>query len=69
MRQAGKLRGMKWAGFVCVVLTGMALAQQPARTTVSATVYRADGTAASGTVLISWPALPRRMRSPWQGER
>lgn len=32
-------------------------AQGPALTTVSGTVYRADGTAASGTVLISWPTF------------
>jgi len=29
----------------------------PGVTTISDTVYRADGTAASGTVLISWPAF------------
>ena len=34
-----------------------ALAQGPALTTVSDTVYRADGTAAGGTVLISWPSF------------
>jgi hypothetical protein len=32
-------------------------AQGPALTTISDTVYRADGTAASGTALISWPAF------------
>jgi trimeric autotransporter adhesin len=32
-------------------------AQGPALTTISGTVYRADGTAASGTVLISWPSF------------
>jgi trimeric autotransporter adhesin len=32
-------------------------AQGPALTTVSGTVYRADGTSASGTVLISWPSF------------
>ena len=32
-------------------------AQGPALTTVSGTVYRADGTAAAGTVLISWPTF------------
>src|SRR6202049_569962 len=32
-------------------------AQGPALTTVSGTVYRADGTAASGTALISWPSF------------
>ena len=32
-------------------------AQGPTLTTISGTVYRADGTAASGTVLISWPSF------------
>jgi hypothetical protein len=32
-------------------------AQGPTLTTVSGTVYRADGSAASGTVLISWPSF------------
>jgi len=32
-------------------------AQGPALTTISGTVYRADGTAASGTALISWPSF------------
>lgn len=44
-------------GLTCALLFTTALAQQPARTTVSDTVYRADGSTASGTVLISWPAF------------
>ena len=32
-------------------------AQAPATTTISDVVYRADGTAAGGTLLISWPAF------------
>jgi len=45
-----------------VLLMALALptrlqAQGPALTTVSGTVYRADGTVASGTVLISWPSF------------
>src|ERR1700675_2659863 len=32
-------------------------AQGPALTTVSGTIYRADGTEAAGTVLISWPSF------------
>ncbi|MGB6632141.1 MAG: hypothetical protein WBE52_12955, partial [Terriglobales bacterium] len=32
-------------------------AQGPVLTTISDTVYRADGTAAEGTVLISWPSF------------
>ncbi len=38
-------------------LTTEVQAQGPALTTVSGTVYRADGTTASGTVLISWPSF------------
>jgi len=40
-----------------LTLSTMLQAQGPALTTISATVYRADGTAASGTVLISWPSF------------
>src|SRR5579859_7730516 len=43
---------LSWA---LVALVGQALAQGPALTTVSDTVYRADGSPAAGTVLISWP--------------
>jgi hypothetical protein len=32
-------------------------AQGPALTTISGTLYRADGTVASGAVLISWPSF------------
>jgi hypothetical protein len=47
---------------VLALLTALALpaalqAQGPALTTISDTVYRADGTAASGMVLISWPSF------------
>jgi trimeric autotransporter adhesin len=34
-----------------------ALGQTPATTTISDIVYRADGTPAGGTLLISWPAF------------
>src|SRR5579863_3030833 len=34
-----------------------AMAQTPALTTISDTVYRADGSPASGTLLISWPGF------------
>jgi len=40
-----------------VMATYSAWAAGPALTTISDTVYRADGTAAAGTVLISWPAF------------
>jgi len=44
-----------WVG-VAILPAGAADAP-PATTRVSDTVYRADGTPASGTVLISWPAF------------
>jgi len=46
--------------FVCCfcVLAGLvSQAQSPATTTISDTVYRADGTPAAGTLLISWPTF------------
>ena len=42
---------------VAAMMAPYAWAAGPALTTISDTVYRADGTAASGTVLISWPAF------------
>jgi hypothetical protein len=43
---------------VIVVMAATAMwASGPALTTISDTVYRADGTPASGTALISWPAF------------
>lgn len=55
MRQVEKSRGMArrvWvaAALACVLITTTLRAQQPARTTISDTVYRADGSAASGAV-------------------
>jgi len=40
-----------------VLASGISTAQTPARTTISDVVYRADGTVAGGTLLISWPAF------------
>ncbi len=41
-----------------VMMSGTAAAQSgPATTTVADTVYLADGTAASGTLIITWPAF------------
>ena len=37
--------------------TAVSQAQTPAMTTISDVVYRADGTPAAGTLLISWPAF------------
>jgi hypothetical protein len=42
---------------IALTLATTLQAQGPALTTISDTVYRADGTAASGTVLISWPSF------------
>ena len=42
---------------MAMTLSARLQAQGPALTTISDTVYRADGTAASGTVLISWPSF------------
>src|SRR3954463_6973210 len=40
-----------------LALVGQSVAQGPTLTTISDTVYRADGLAAAGTLLISWPAF------------
>ena len=45
------------AMLIALTLSTTLKAQGPALTTISDTVYRADGTAASGTVLISWPSF------------
>ena len=40
-----------------LTMRGELLAQGPPLTTVSGTVYRADGTTAAGTALIAWPSF------------
>jgi hypothetical protein len=45
------------AGILPLVIDTAAQMSSPALTRVADTVYRADGTAAKGTVLISWPAF------------
>jgi len=42
---------------LCLILPAHCHAQTPALTTVSDIVYRADGAAATGTLLISWPGF------------
>ncbi len=42
---------------ITLTLSARLQAQGPALTTISDTVYRADGSAASGTVIISWPSF------------
>jgi hypothetical protein len=48
---------MMGALLVALTLATTSQAQGPALTTISDTVYRADGTPAEGTVLISWPSF------------
>jgi hypothetical protein len=43
--------------FLLLAVSGLLHAQAPPTTTVSDVVYRADGTPARGTLLISWPAF------------
>jgi len=43
--------------FAALALSSTSFAQGPSLTTISDTVYRADGTPAAGTVLISWPSF------------
>ncbi|MGA2000257.1 MAG: hypothetical protein ABSG52_09700 [Terriglobales bacterium] len=44
--------------FSCLLMFGIAAyAAEPAKTVVSDTIYRADGSPASGTMMISWPAF------------
>lgn len=46
--------------FYCLITLALSIcayAGPPATTTVSDTVYRADGSPASGTLLITWPAF------------
>ncbi|MCU1222485.1 MAG: hypothetical protein JWQ42_578 [Edaphobacter sp.] len=53
-----KPRGWTLVGMLLAVITVGAVAQGPiATTTVTDTIYRADGTTATGTVLVSWPAF------------
>ena len=44
-------------GCVFLAFAGEGIAQGPTLTTVADTVYRADGSPAVGTILISWPAF------------
>ena len=61
MRKPLRTLRLVWAGRALLTALLAALqatashGQQPARTSITDTVYRADGSAASGTVLISWP--------------
>jgi hypothetical protein len=51
LRRLGRL-------FCCLLTLGaLAYAADPNKTLISDTIYRADGSPASGTLLISWPAF------------
>src|SRR5208337_4931895 len=56
-RAAKVMISMLPALLIALTLSARLHAQGPSLTTISDTVYRADGTAASGTVLISWPSF------------
>ncbi len=56
-RAAKALISMLAALLIAWTLPASLHAQGPSLTTISGTVYRADGSAASGTVLISWPSF------------
>ena len=44
--------------FCCLLTLGvLASAAEPAKTVISDTIYRADGSAAAGTLVITWPAF------------
>ncbi len=52
---------------ICLVILGVSSysqAQSPATTLVNDIVYRADGTPAGGTLLISWPAFTSADQKP-----
>ena len=58
MLQTGRRNGRLFClALVWALAATRAIAQGPALTTVSDTVYRANGSAASGTLLISWPGF------------
>ena len=44
-------------GFWLLLMASMRLQGQVSTTTVADTIYRADGTLATGTVIVSWPAF------------
>ncbi len=56
LRPGGWLR-LAVVAIAVVLMARAGFALPPVMTTVSDTVYRADGSAASGTMLISWPAF------------
>lgn len=58
MQQASRRQWrLFYLAILLLVASSSAFAQTPSLTTISDTVYRADGGRASGTLLISWPAF------------
>jgi trimeric autotransporter adhesin len=55
MFDARRPTGRLFLLLLAVVTTSLGLAQSLPTTLISDTVYRADGTPAGGTLLISWP--------------
>jgi len=49
--------GRLFCWLMLLLATSAATAQTPSLTTITGTVYRADGTAATGTLIISWPTF------------
>lgn len=57
-RPLGRLFYLLTVVFISLILAATtSIAQTPALTTIADVVYRADGTPAAGTLLISWPAF------------
>ena len=54
---AATIRYMMIALWIAIAASTAVHAQGPALTTISDTVYRADGTPASGTALVAWPSF------------
>src|SRR5438128_11371913 len=59
-----RLQGRLFCLLLCVLAGLVSQAQSPATTTISDTVYRADGTPAAGTLLISWPTFSTASGQP-----
>src|SRR5690348_10401664 len=55
---AGRMVAAAGAGILLIAISaGLSADGQVTTTTVQGTVYRADGSVASGTLLVSWPAF------------
>src|SRR5579883_651260 len=63
-RQCWRLFYLLVSIFLMVLSTMHLQAQTPATTQINDIVYRADGTPAGGTLLISWPAFTSADQKP-----